>query len=155
MLWCRAAVLLFVWLLVMAGGLLFKRFILGAKGWEQVPLIDWYKAFGNLEAVSPFSMQNVGLSALLCRMGVIWCVERVPANWLNMYVTLRSELHSFMCMYVVVFVNRGNHPLEQILMKKMMKRMITCYPCNIILNLKPFCNDFSCRHTCSGFAYLS
>ena len=36
----------------MLGGTLFKRFILGAKGWEQIPLIDWYKAFGNLEAVS-------------------------------------------------------------------------------------------------------
>ena len=47
-----AAVLLFVWLLAMAGGLAFKRYALGAKGWEQVPLIDWYRAFGNLQAVS-------------------------------------------------------------------------------------------------------
>lgn len=57
---CRAAVLVLVWLLAMAGGLLFKRFILGAKGWEQVPLIDWYKAFGNLEAVS-FSVACLGM----------------------------------------------------------------------------------------------
>ena len=52
---CRAAALLFLWLLAMAGGLLFKRFMLGAKGWEQIPLLDWYKAFGNLEAVRPLS----------------------------------------------------------------------------------------------------
>lgn len=74
----------------MLGGLLFKRFILGAKGWEQVPLIDWYKAFGNLEAVSSISVHEFMKTILHCivlyRMGVIWCVEHVPANWLNMYV---------------------------------------------------------------------
>ena len=48
----RAAVLLFLWLLAMAAGIVFKRFMMGAKGWEQIPLLDWYKAFGNLEAVS-------------------------------------------------------------------------------------------------------
>ena len=36
----------------MAAGIVFKRFMMGAKGWEQIPLLDWYKAFGNLEAVS-------------------------------------------------------------------------------------------------------
>lgn len=48
----RAAVLLFLWLIAMAAGVVFKRFMMGAKGWEQIPLLDWYKAFGNLEAVS-------------------------------------------------------------------------------------------------------
>lgn len=48
------AVLVLVWLVAMAGGVLFKRYMLGAKGWEQVPLIDWYKAFGNLQAVRSF-----------------------------------------------------------------------------------------------------
>lgn len=51
----RAAVLLFVWLLVIVGGIIIKRYVLGAKGWEQVPCIDWYKAFGNLQAVSFFA----------------------------------------------------------------------------------------------------
>ena len=36
----------------MAVGMAFKRFIVGAKGWEQIPFLDFYKAFGNLEAVS-------------------------------------------------------------------------------------------------------
>ena len=36
----------------MGAGMLFKRFILGAKGWEQIPFLDWFKEFGNLEAVS-------------------------------------------------------------------------------------------------------
>ena len=50
--------MLCVWLLAMAGGVLFKRYVFGAKGWEQIPLIDWYKAFGNLEAVSLFLHAN-------------------------------------------------------------------------------------------------
>ena len=37
-------------------GLLYKRFLVGAKGWEQVPLIGWYREFGNLEAVSRLSV---------------------------------------------------------------------------------------------------
>ncbi len=49
---CRIAALLFLWVLAMVGGTLYKRFIMGAKGWEQVPLLNWYAAFGNLEAVS-------------------------------------------------------------------------------------------------------
>lgn len=48
----RFAVLVAVWFLAMAGGIVFKRYVQGAKGWEQIPLIDWYKAFGNLQAVS-------------------------------------------------------------------------------------------------------
>lgn len=45
-----AAVFFLVWLLAMAGGLLYNRYVMGAKGWEQVPLVDWYKELGNLEA---------------------------------------------------------------------------------------------------------
>lgn len=41
-----------MWLVAMIGACLFKRIIQGAKGLEQIPLIDWYKEFGNLEAVS-------------------------------------------------------------------------------------------------------
>ena len=33
-------------------GILVKRFAMGAKGWEQIPLLSWYKPFGELEAVS-------------------------------------------------------------------------------------------------------
>ena len=38
----------------MVGGCLYKRFMMGAKGWEQVPMLAAYKEFGNLEAVSAF-----------------------------------------------------------------------------------------------------
>lgn len=47
----RVAVLVFLWLVAMVIGALFKRFMMGAKGWEQIPFLDCYKAFGNLEAV--------------------------------------------------------------------------------------------------------
>lgn len=36
----------------MAIGVLYKRFLAGAKGWEQIPLITYYREFGNIEAVS-------------------------------------------------------------------------------------------------------
>ena len=49
---CRVAGLIFVWLVAMVIGFLYKRFIVGAKGWEQVPLLSIYREFGNLEAVS-------------------------------------------------------------------------------------------------------
>lgn len=45
-----AACLIVSWVVGMVLGLLYKRFLLGAKGWEQVPLIGWYREFGNLEA---------------------------------------------------------------------------------------------------------
>ena len=48
------ACLAFIWLVAMAVGMAFKRYMLGAKGWEQIPFLDWYKAFGNLESVSCF-----------------------------------------------------------------------------------------------------
>ena len=41
-------------MLVMVGGCVYKRFFMGAKGWEQVPALRYYKEFGNLEAVSSF-----------------------------------------------------------------------------------------------------
>ena len=58
----RAACLIVSWVVGMVLGLLYKRFLLGAKGWEQVPLIGWYREFGNLEAVSQndkISMYNI------------------------------------------------------------------------------------------------
>ena len=48
----RAACLIVSWVVAMVLGLLYKRFLVGAKGWDQVPLIGWYREFGNLEAVS-------------------------------------------------------------------------------------------------------
>ncbi len=33
-------------------GFLYKRFMSGAKGWEQIPFINTYREFGDLEAVS-------------------------------------------------------------------------------------------------------
>ncbi len=39
-------------MVAMAIGFLYKRFVVGAKGWEQVPLLEFYQEFGNLEAVS-------------------------------------------------------------------------------------------------------
>ena len=80
------AVLLFLWLLAMIIGTLFKRFMMGAKGWEQVPLLDWYKAFGNLEAVGCSVWQLGVVTTLHCRMAVILSAELVPASWWNMYV---------------------------------------------------------------------
>ena len=50
---CFSALCLAVlWAIGMAGGFLYKRFVVGAKGWEQVPLLALYQEFGNLEAVS-------------------------------------------------------------------------------------------------------
>ena len=49
---CRFASLVGLWVAAMIVGVLYKRFLLGAKGWEQVPFIDWYREFGNLQAVS-------------------------------------------------------------------------------------------------------
>lgn len=44
------ASLLGLWLLLMVVGFLYKRFIAGAKGWEQVPFLEGYKKCGNLMA---------------------------------------------------------------------------------------------------------
>ena len=38
----------------MVVGFLYKRFIAGAKGWEQVPFLEGYKKCGNLMAVSQY-----------------------------------------------------------------------------------------------------
>ena len=71
-------------------GLLYKRFLVGAKGWEQVPLIGWYREFGNLEAVSQFSVYQAcimlggWLYIIICRMAVTWCVDQSSAESLNM-----------------------------------------------------------------------
>ena len=46
------ASLLGLWLIAMLVGVLYKRFLAGAKGWEQIPLITYYREFGNVEAVS-------------------------------------------------------------------------------------------------------
>ncbi|XP_011409630.1 PREDICTED: cation-dependent mannose-6-phosphate receptor-like [Amphimedon queenslandica] len=42
--------LVVIWLILMLIGFLYKRFFLGSKGYEQIPLIDCYRGFGNLEA---------------------------------------------------------------------------------------------------------
>ena len=55
----RAACLIVSWVVAMVLGLLYKRFLVGAKGWEQVPLIGWYREFGNLEAVSQHNIQHL------------------------------------------------------------------------------------------------
>ncbi|CAI8013292.1 Cation-dependent mannose-6-phosphate receptor [Geodia barretti] len=34
----------------MFSGCLYKRFVVGAKGWEQIPCISFYREFGNLMA---------------------------------------------------------------------------------------------------------
>ena len=49
---CSLACLVVIWMIAMGIGFLYKRFIVGAKGWEQVPLLKYYREFGNLEAVS-------------------------------------------------------------------------------------------------------
>ena len=48
----RFAVLLGIWLIAMIGGFLYLRFVVGAKGYEQIPFYSYYQEFGNLEAVS-------------------------------------------------------------------------------------------------------
>lgn len=59
---CRVAGLVFVWLVAMVIGFLYKRFIVGAKGWEQVPLLSLYREFGNLEAVSVATFTYIRLT---------------------------------------------------------------------------------------------
>jgi cation-dependent mannose-6-phosphate receptor len=44
------ACLVGVWALAMFSGCLYKRFVVGAKGWEQIPCISFYREFGNLMA---------------------------------------------------------------------------------------------------------
>ena len=44
------ASLIGLWAVAMLGGCLYKRFLLGAKGWEQVPCLSLYRDFGNLSA---------------------------------------------------------------------------------------------------------
>ena len=36
----------------MVVGFLYKRFLMGAKGWDQFPGLKYFQEFGNLEAVS-------------------------------------------------------------------------------------------------------
>ena len=47
---------------------------MGAKGWEQIPLIGWYREFGNLQAVSCTSdlylMSSADVMPLYSRMAV-------------------------------------------------------------------------------------
>ena len=49
----------------MLGGFLYKRFMVGAKGWEQVPLYDMYREFGNLQAVGGIITYKHVLAALM------------------------------------------------------------------------------------------
>ena len=73
---CRFAGLVFVWLVAMVTGFLYKRFIVGAKGWEQVPLLSIYREFGNLEAVSIFiDITFIKLTLKMChRIHNIACI---------------------------------------------------------------------------------
>lgn len=48
----RAAIVVVLWMVAMVIGCLYKRLFMGAKGWEQVPLLEFYREFGNLESVS-------------------------------------------------------------------------------------------------------
>ena len=84
----RAACLIVSWVVAMVLGLLYKRFLVGAKGWEQVPLIGWYREFGNLEAVSQLSVYQacimLGVRLYICRMAVTWCVDQSSEESLNM-----------------------------------------------------------------------
>ena len=41
-----------IWLIAMIAGFLYLRFVVGAKGNEQIPFYSYYQEFGNLEAVS-------------------------------------------------------------------------------------------------------
>ena len=45
-------ILAFLWGVAMLVGILLKRIVLGAKGWEQIPFLRWYQLFGELEVVS-------------------------------------------------------------------------------------------------------
>ena len=56
-------------LIIMAIGLVYKRVVLGAKGWEQIPFIGVIREFGNLEAVS-FTDKGFLLASSLSRTGV-------------------------------------------------------------------------------------
>lgn len=44
------ACLVGLWLIAMVLGFFYKRFLVGAKGWEQVPCISFYREFGNMSA---------------------------------------------------------------------------------------------------------
>ena len=62
----RFAVVLAILLVGMVGGFLYLRFVVGAKGYEQIPFYSHFVEFGNLQAVS-----IVGL------LYIILCVNRV------------------------------------------------------------------------------
>ena len=47
-----------IWLIAMLIGFVYLRFVVGAKGYEQIPFYTYYQEFGNLEAVS-YNMNTV------------------------------------------------------------------------------------------------
>ena len=59
----------------MVAGFLYKRFIMGAKGWDQFPGLKYYQEFGNLEAVSS-TIDHLQwlLHILYCFKEVLECV---------------------------------------------------------------------------------
>ena len=61
----------------MIAGFLYLRFVVGAKGNEQIPFFSYYQEFGNLEAVS-YHMICVIKCLAVCydRMGVILFVDQ-------------------------------------------------------------------------------
>jgi len=48
----RFAVVLAILLVAMVIGLLYLRFVVGAKGYEQIPFYSHFVEFGNLQAVN-------------------------------------------------------------------------------------------------------
>lgn len=54
----RFACLVGVCLIAMVIGFVYKRFYMGAKGWEQIPMLSYFKDFGSLQAVSATIITN-------------------------------------------------------------------------------------------------
>ena len=74
-------------------GFLYKRFLMGAKGWEQVPLLGIYRDFGNLEAVSTTS-------------SLVWCalhLSLLPQDGCDLVCRSRQKpIPEYVsCVYVV------------------------------------------------------
>jgi len=73
----RFAVILILCVLAMIGGFIFKRFIQGAKGWEQIPLLSWFKEFGNLQAVSGSINNYIRGKIVSYKIRILFCTSAV------------------------------------------------------------------------------
>ena len=67
--------LLGIWLIIMIVGFFYLRFVVGAKGYEQILLYSYYQELGNLEAVSDQVIKVVWCNDHY-RMVVILCVDQ-------------------------------------------------------------------------------